>query len=131
MSYYPPNNGQMPKKLVSPFSLPPMTPEQRAAYERDCNADWRDTFGGSSTPRFEGPTTQPPIRWNQFPSSAGPSYSATAPAPSQQPNPAPQIPSRARGRPSQPGEGVFQAVVSPTPTAPSSWEHPQPPVQGM
>ncbi|KAG9047652.1 hypothetical protein FS837_001780 [Tulasnella sp. UAMH 9824] len=133
MSYYPTKNNQLPKRLASRFPPTPMNPEQRAAYESDCRVDWSNTFGASSSrPPFYGQPNQPPIPWDQLPALAGPSNSAAPPVPPQQPSPSTRIPPRARSRPSQPGENVFQVDVSSSSTASSStWQQPPPPpVQG-
>ncbi|KIO19536.1 hypothetical protein M407DRAFT_30817 [Tulasnella calospora MUT 4182] len=123
MSYYP---SKSTKKSTSPSLPAPMNPQQQALFESDAQAYWSNTFGDpSSRPSYYGLANQPSIQWEQVPSSAG----VPVPPP-QQPNPSNQIPGRVRSRTSQPGQGVFQAVVSPSSIASSSSQPLQPPVQG-
>ncbi|KAG9041998.1 hypothetical protein FS837_011466 [Tulasnella sp. UAMH 9824] len=126
MSY--PSKNTKKSKTPSP---PAMNPEQQAWVENDVQAYWTNNFGApSSTPPFYGLPNQPSISWNQVPSSAGPGSLTTVPVPPlQQPIPPDQVPMRVRSRTSQPGQGVWQAVVSPGSAASSSSQPPQPPFQ--
>lgn len=134
MAYRPSNNNnQTPFPPASSFPQPIMDPQQRTFYENNLRADWGNTFGGSSPrPAFYAVPTPPSPQWNQVPAApsvAGPSFS-TMPAPP--PNPPAPTPSRARSRQTQPGQTIFQAVISPGPSASSSnsWQPPAPPMQG-
>ncbi|KAG8955594.1 hypothetical protein FRC04_007585 [Tulasnella sp. 424] len=134
MAYRPPNNSKKtPSPPASYFPQPIMDPQQRAFYENTLSADWRNTFGGSSPrPAPYGVPNQPSPQWNPVPASPsvpGPSFPTM---PSQPSNPSAPIPSRARSRPDQPGQAIFQAVISPGPLASSSnsWQPPAPPMLG-
>ncbi|KAG8937552.1 hypothetical protein FRC00_004166 [Tulasnella sp. 408] len=98
------------------------------AIEDDIQAYWSNNFGSPpSMPPFYGLPNQPHIPWDQVPSSAGSGSLTTVPVPPfQQPNPSNPVPERARRHPSQSGQGVFQAVVSPSSAASSSSQPTQP-----
>lgn len=132
MAYRPPNNNKKTPSPPSSFPPPIMDPQQRTFYENNLRSDWRNTFGGSPGPAYYAVPNQPSPQWNPVPASpsvAGPSFSTMPPQP---PNPPAPIPSRARSRPNQPGQTIFQAVISPGPSASSSnsWQPQEPPMQG-